>query len=263
MEIEARAAVLVRHPHLVDTTDFDTTTDGRPFLVMELLEGGDLRAEITRLGQLSLRDAVRYLRETAEALAGAHEQGVVHRDLKPENIFLHQLSSGPRTVKVLDLGLAKIVDLGRRQNAKTRLCPTEKDMFVGTPEYVAPEQLLGRPVDHRADIYAMGVVLYELITGVRPFAQATDPTGACLELVPAPPSKRRRGIPRTLDRIVMKALERDPANRFQAALELERALARTERHLVEQRMDWRVVGASTLGFGVATFSLLELLLGSR
>jgi serine/threonine-protein kinase len=263
MEIEADTAVLVRHPHLVDTIDFDWTDDGRPFLVMELLQGTDLRAELERVQQFPLQDAIRILHEIAEALAAAHAAGIIHRDLKPDNVFLHFLSSGPPTIKLLDWGLAKIVASGRADTAKKRLCPTDKDMFVGTPEYVAPEQVLGHTVDHRADVYSMGVLLFELITGRRPFAHAKDPTAACLERDPFPPSKWARGVPRVLDRVVMKALHRDPKQRFQTVLEFDRALLSAGKYTSSRRIDLQLTVVSTLVTCFVTFSLLEVIWGRR
>lgn len=256
METEAKA-VQISHPHLVATTDLDWTDDGRTFLVMELLEGMDLRRELERVQQFPFPVAIRIAREVLSALSATHAAGIIHRDIKPENIFLERLPSGPPRVKVLDWGLAKIMASGRADGAAKRLFPTDKELFVGTPGYVAPEQILGQTVDHHADIYSTGALLFELLTGRRPFAHAKDPMAACLQGEPSPPSKWRPGVPRVLDRVVMKALQRHPGQRYQTAQKFEVALLNASKYVTPRRLDLRLVTLSALVTSALTFSLLE------
>jgi serine/threonine protein kinase len=262
MAREGNGLAKVHHPHLVEVTDFTFVADGRPLLVMELLAGTDLRSELARAGRLKLAEAVRWVRQAAQAVGTAHAHGIVHRDLKPENLYLHEFATGERVLKVLDLGLAKMLDTPTAP-APERRYPTERDAFVGTPEYMAPEQLLGQDVDGRADVYGLGVVLYELVAGRRPFEDSPDPGQACLHEAPQPVSRWRRGVPRLLDRVVAKALARDPRQRFQNTDELARWLKRADAELSRQRQRRFIAAATATITGVLTFGLLELLWGMQ
>lgn len=159
---EARAAAKLGHSAIVRVTDFARTTSGDPFLAMELLDGEDLAAMLRRKGRIGARTAVRLLLPIAHALAAAHETGIVHRDLKPENIFISRTSGGQLQPKLLDFGIAKRVRKGfdRITTAGTTL---------GSPGYMSPEQARGEEADQRTDVWALCVVLYELLTGRRPF----------------------------------------------------------------------------------------------
>jgi serine/threonine-protein kinase len=174
---EARAASATGHENIVEVTDLGATKGGVPFLVMELLQGRTLGAELKN-GRLPPERAVHITRQMLSALKAAHNRGIVHRDLKPENIFLIQRASDPDFVKVLDFGIAKLLteEVGEEL--------TRAGQVVGTPTYMAPEQARGAEIDARADLYAVGAILYRMVTGNRPF---TAPS-SCL--------RSRRGTPR-------------------------------------------------------------------
>jgi serine/threonine-protein kinase len=227
LEREARAGGLLDHPNIVDTQSYGMLPDGRPYLVMELVEGADLGAAL-ELGPLEPRRALAIGRQTLEGLAHAHAHGVVHRDLKPENLMLAPAPDGER-VKILDLGLAKLVGLA----AAGSVTLTETGAVFGTPAYMAPEQALGRPVTFATDIYAVGVIVFEMLTGKLPFVGA-DVQGT-LRLHASGPIPRLVDVapwcPPTLDQIVTQALQKDPAARFASAQRMAAALHVIERAL--------------------------------
>jgi Tol biopolymer transport system component len=210
--IEARAVAALSHPNIVAL--YDIGQDGATiYVVTELLEGATLRERLSR-GALPARKAVEYTRQIAVALAAAHQRGIVHRDLKPDNVFV----TADGRVKVLDFGIAQMSKTPFGPESAT-LAGTETAV-AGTVGYMAPEQVRGLAVDHRADIFAIGCVLYELLTGRGPFARATpaDTISALLNDDPAP-------VPVDgLDRIVRRCLEKSPAERFQSASDLAFAL---------------------------------------
>jgi serine/threonine protein kinase len=201
---EAQAAQRLATPHAVQVLDVGELADGTPFMVMELLEGRTLRAVIDECGPMTQERALYLADQVAAALQDAHANGVVHRDLKPENAFV--LGEGPSEhVKVVDFGISKIV-AGAETSALTGT-----GMLVGTPLYMAPEQLRGASdVDHRADIYALGVVLYELFAGASPFAKATDlPSLLRIVAQPVQPlSVVRPDLPQGLVDVVSHAMAR-------------------------------------------------------
>lgn len=215
---EARTAASVTHPGLVQILDFGQLPTGQAYFVMELLDGVPLSALLRRHGTISPMRAVKLAEKVAEALAAAHDAGVVHRDLKPDNIQVRVLDQHDE-IKIVDFGLAKVV-------GGTRL--TRDGIVFGTPYYMSPEQASGEATDHRADIYALGVLLYELLTGRVPF-EADTYTGVLTKhiyLKPVPPSKLL-GIPgqlECLEEIVLRCLEKDPARRFAKLTELVTAL---------------------------------------
>ena len=222
-EREARATGRLNHPHIVAI--FDAILDAeQPYLVTELLEGETLRSRLSRAAMPT--DAVLALaRQVAGALDAAHAQGIVHRDLKPDNILITHTGSA----KVLDFGLAKVVAPDVAQS-ETRLSDTAPGVALGTIGYMAPEQVDGRQVDHRADIFSLGVVLHEALTGRQPFRResAVDTLHAILhDEAPALPP----GVPRTLRQIVTRCLQKHPDARFQSARDLEFALTSAEGHL--------------------------------
>jgi eukaryotic-like serine/threonine-protein kinase len=160
---EAKGTASIRHPNIVQITDFGRLDDGLPYFVMELLRGQTLGHVIKAGGPIPAGAAVRILEQIASALGAAHAAGIVHRDLKPENVFLVGGMTGGRAsgdVRVVDFGAAKIVGSSR---------VTRQGIVFGTPHYMSPEQASGQPVDHRADIYALGVIMYEMFTGRVPF----------------------------------------------------------------------------------------------
>jgi len=219
---EARAVAALNHPNIIAL--FDIGREGRTsFVVTELLEGQTLRDRLSA-GPLPPRTAVDYARSIADALAAAHERGIVHRDLKPENVFLTK----DDRIKVLDFGLAQIttppVDAGVADAATT--LATRPGLMLGTVGYMAPEQVRAQLTDARTDIFAFGVVLYEMLTGVRPFRGETTADAVSAVLTMDPPDLTRSGtmVPPGLDRFVRRCLEKSPAQRFQSARDLSFAL---------------------------------------
>lgn len=159
---ESRACAQLRHPNIVGILDFSVDGEGRPYLVMELLSGPSLREEIQLRGAMPAETAIRILDAVGGALQLAHDRGITHRDLKPANIVAHRYESGERVYKIIDFGLAAVA----AGSDETRL--TSPLVFLGTLAYAAPEQLRGEPVDARTDVYALGVIAYEMLTGKRP-----------------------------------------------------------------------------------------------
>jgi len=219
-EREAEMMAKLRHRNAVQVFDYGVTEDGLFYYAMELLEGEDLSDAIRRAGRFDPSQAVDWIRQAADAVAEAHALGIVHRDIKPENLFVCR-DGGPATVKVLDFGLARLI-------ADTAPHLTREGFVVGTPSTVAPELVLGERADARSDVYALGVVLYHLLTGARPFegdaiAIMRDKT----RTDPIKPSLRTRAwIPPHLEGIVMRCLARDPADRYDDARQLVAALDR-------------------------------------
>jgi eukaryotic-like serine/threonine-protein kinase len=222
-EQEACAAGALNHPNVLAVHDVGRH-DGAPFVVSELLEGETLREKL-RGAPLPQRKAVDYASQIARGLAAAHERGIVHRDLKPENVFI--TSDG--RAKILDFGLAKLTqaDGGQSQTEiPTRRMDTDPGTVMGTVGYMAPEQVRGRKVDHRADIFSFGAVLYEMLAGRRAFRgeSAADTLSAVLREDPPPLSESNRNVAPALERLVLHCLEKDPAARFHSANDLAFAL---------------------------------------
>jgi serine/threonine-protein kinase len=217
---EIRIAAKLTHPHVLGVHD-SGQSEGLLYYVMPYVEGETLRARLVRDGALPLGDAVRLLRELADALAYAHAHGVMHRDLKPENVLL---SAGHAVVA--DFGIAKAF-AAATQNAAPLVGLTSTGVAIGTPAYMAPEQAVGdSTTNHRADLYALGVIGYEMLSGSHPFAARTAQAIAAAHLTetPAPLVERRSDVPAALAAIVMKLLAKDPAARPQSADEVMRAL---------------------------------------
>jgi len=213
---EAKAVNIIRHESIVNVLDLSMLDNGEPYMVMEYLDGMALDTLLTRQGRLELAFGCRLLAEVLDALQAAHVHGVVHRDLKPANVFV--TPSGH--AKVLDFGVAKL----RVGDGAAGL--TQSGALLGTPYYMSPEQAASQPVDHRSDLYSAGVMLYEALTGARPF-QATSLFELLRKHVqesPPPPRAMRPDLPPAVDAIVMRALEKDPARRFQSAAEFRAAL---------------------------------------
>ncbi len=219
---EAQSAATLRSPNVARVYDVDSLPDGRPFISMELLIGHDLRTELQRSYALPLEYAVDILRQAASGIDEAHALGIVHRDLKPENLFLSDLGelTERKLVKILDFGIAKDVRDGARQL-------TAPDTVFGTVDYMSPEQIRSAAsVDPRSDVWALGVILFELITGRPPFSGDARAVIAQIvtDAVPSP-SDFVRGLPDGLVAIILKALAKSPADRFQSAGEFGAALA--------------------------------------
>ncbi|MEZ4232659.1 MAG: protein kinase [Polyangiaceae bacterium] len=222
---EARAAASVSHPSVVQITDFGALDGEQPYFVMEMLEGQSLGWLIQHGGAIPAARAVRILRQVAEALGAAHAAGIVHRDLKPDNIHVGSAAgSGSDVVKVLDFGLAKVAGASRL---------TRQGMVFGTPHYMSPEQASGGSVDHRADIYALGVVMYEMFTGRVPF-EADSYMGVLTKhmyVAPTPPSEivaaaRELGA---LEDMTLRCLQKKPVQRFESMADFIEELDRVAK----------------------------------
>ncbi len=221
VEREARAAGAVNHPGVCALFDVGTHA-GSPFVVMELLEGQSMRERL-RSGPLTVRTSAGYIAQAADALAAVHEKGVVHRDLKPDNLFVTK----DGRVKVLDFGLAKLTGPDQVTSADTQTAPvTEIGAVLGTVGYLSPEQVNGQPADSRSDVFALGAILYELVTGARAFhgATAIETLHAILHDEPAPLSTVRPEAPAPLARILRHCLAKDPERRLQTSKDLRNQL---------------------------------------
>jgi len=218
-EREARAASRIRSEHVVQVLDLQRTSDGRPCIVAELLDGEDLQDALARGGPMTAAEAIPIVRQICRALAAAHAVGVVHRDLKPSNVFLARHPDGALTAKILDFGVAKLT--GDRELTST-------GAVVGTPAYMAPEQAQqAAEAGPLADIYAAGAVLYRMVTGQLPYGptSATNPLVRLLHEEPARPREIVASIPAGVEAVIQRAMARDPRARPQSALELEAELA--------------------------------------
>ena len=219
---ESRIAARLRHPSIVSILDFDMPADGDPYLVMELLSGPSLRDEIELNGPMAPGAVVERLRPIAAALQLAHDRSITHRDLKPANIVGHRYETGERVYKVIDFGLAAVKEAST--SAETLL--TDPNVFLGTLGYAAPEQLRGEPADARTDIYTLGVIGYEMLTGRRPFDSPNRMSliNQTLSVAPRRPGSYREELPKGVDEVVLRALAKDPAARWPSAVEFIRAL---------------------------------------
>ncbi len=221
---EAKAAARIESEHVARVIDVGYLDGGAPFMVMEYLEGQDLSEVLRARGPLPLVDAVRWVLEACEGLAAAHRAGIIHRDLKPQNLFLAATPDGAAKVKVLDFGISKATLLERGEDpALTREAST-----LGSPAYMSPEQLRSsRDVDVRTDVWSMGVVLHELLSGRTAFGGQTLPELHVAILSQPPTSVRaaRPELPAGIEAIVARCLEKEPARRFPTVAELALALA--------------------------------------
>src|ERR1700691_2482165 len=225
---EARAAASVKSPYIVEVYDSGRLEDGRPFIAMELLEGESLYDRMARVRLIDPVTTVRIIAQVAKGLMKAHAIGIVHRDLKPENIHLCRGEDGEEIAKILDFGLAKFYSPVMTDEKTARL--TREGAVFGTPAYMSPEQVKGQgSVDHRADLWALGCMAYECLTG-RPVwntEQGVAMTFAAIAAAQLPmPSRLRPDLPESFDNWFKRALERDPDKRFQTAKELADELAK-------------------------------------
>jgi serine/threonine-protein kinase len=230
-QLEARAAVRLHHPNAVSVTDFGQTPDGLVYIVMELLKGRTLREILALEAPLETARAMSIMLQASAAVAAAHEAGIIHRDLKPSNILVTRSADTPAMVKVLDFGIAKLAsDMFDDEDAAASTLPGTP---LGTPRYMSPEQREGSELTAATDVYSLGIILYEMLTGMAPFTgtsmveiaikQANDPPRAPREIVAS--------IPEDVERVMLHALERHPEARPANAAEFRRELLETAERL--------------------------------
>jgi eukaryotic-like serine/threonine-protein kinase len=261
-ELEARAAAALNHPNIVAIYDVGFS-DGTPYIVCELLEGKTLRKRLAE-GALPVRLAVDFSSQIVQGLVAAHDHRIVHRDLKPENLFV--TSDG--RVKILDFGVAKLQSSPEdsERSIEELTTVTKSGAVIGTVAYMSPEQLRGKTVDHRSDIFSIGAILYEMLAGRRAFRGETevDTITAVLKEDPPEINLEQAGVPESVLQIVRHCLEKEPENRFQSARDLGFALdtlsspsgGRTNRFGVSRRRAMLVPWAAAALFLVATLMLL-------
>lgn len=222
---EGKAAASLRSDHVVRIYDVGRLDSGVPFMVMELLIGEDLGSYVRTHGPVEPALAVDWILQACNAIAHAHATGIIHRDLKPANLFLTQRSDGSDCVKVLDFGISKRLTSADAEPCQTNLTSTRQ--IVGSPAYMSPEQVRNsRDIDHRVDIWALGMTLYEFLSGRPAFCADTFPAVCAAIAADAPVSLREvaSDIPQGLERIVLKCLEKDPTKRFSSVADLVTAL---------------------------------------
>jgi len=217
---EAEAAARIRHPSIVAVNDFGETDSGQLYIVMEYLDGVSLREVINKESRLAPDHVVNLGRQICSGIAAAHSVGIVHRDLKPENVFI-EMVDGRETVRIFDFGIAKLLD---------RAGLTKAGYVLGTPAYMSPEQATAQLLDHRSDIYSVGIILYELLSGQPPFTGAKPQQVLVKHVIEQaqPLDALRPDIPAALARVIMRALEKAPDDRHQTALDFGNALAEAE-----------------------------------
>jgi serine/threonine-protein kinase len=219
---EAAALAQLRSQHTITAYDFGQTSDGMLYIVMELLQGETMWERFEALGPFPWRKLVGIMRQVCSSLAEAHALGIVHRDLKPTNIHLEPVSGNPDFVKVLDFGIAKILHGSSLDNSDL----TKSGTVVGTFDYMAPEQMVGAATTGQSDIYTLGIVMYEMLTGERAFGQPETPAAMLTAMLATVPRSVSNfcDAPPELDDIIMRCLDKEPSRRYRDVLELADAL---------------------------------------
>src|SRR5215208_2208106 len=218
---EARSEASLNHPHVVQVYDQGRSEDGRYFIVMEHVAGGNLKDLIVGRGPLDPAEATLLASQVAEALGAAHERGIVHRDVKPQNVLIGEADE------------AKVADFGIALAASRTPSTSGTDLLSGTPGYMSPEQAMGERVGPESDLYSLGVVLYEMLTGRVPFEAEGALATAMKHLTEPPlsPTRRNASIPEAMDALVMELLSKDPEDRYPSAARLIEDLRRTREGL--------------------------------
>lgn len=218
---EAQAAGALKHPGIISIQDFGLTPDGQPYMTMEYINGSSLAELLDKKSKLEIRLALSFMEQICDALMHAHENGIVHRDLKPSNIMLVTGLDGRISAKIVDFGIAKVV----AENSEKSLNLTKTGELIGSPLYMSPEQCRGQKIDFRSDIYSLGCVFYEMLTGMPPIVgkQVTDTILAHLQQPPAPFPEGVL-VPENVSKAIYKALEKDPSNRHQSMFDFKNSI---------------------------------------
>lgn len=216
LRLEAQALGRLQHPHIVEVIEYWPSQLGLPCLVLELLRGSALREELNRQRRLSPREAVTIAQQVLEGLEAAHALGIVHRDIKPENVFLHHPPGFEAVAKILDFGLARVLlDTSPSPPSAHADIRTATGALVGSPRYYSPEAIRREPIDHRADLFGVGLIIYEMLTGRGPYDSAEGVL---------PPSELAPDLSSELDAVVLRSLQESRHARFQSAREFSSAL---------------------------------------
>ncbi|MFZ5895566.1 MAG: serine/threonine-protein kinase [Myxococcota bacterium] len=241
VRIEAQALGQLQHAHIVTVVGFEQTRTGRPFIVMEHLQGRSLAEELRERVTLPILEALAYAGQALSGLAAAHELGLVHRDVKPDNLFICREGDGAKYLKLLDFGVARVMPGVASIAPLPNELQTEAGVVLGTPRFVSPEAATGLRVDHRADIYSLALVLYTMITGRGPFdhqdGDAMLLTAQASEAAMPPSAFVSEPFPLELDAIILKALAKNPGERFQTADEF-RAQLENAAELLRRPSGW-------------------------
>jgi serine/threonine-protein kinase len=258
---EARAATSVKSEHVVRILDFGTLDGGEPYLVMELLQGRDLRDVLEQNGPLPVETAVRYMLQVCRGLSAVHAQRIIHRDLKPANLFLTETSDGTPLVKLLDFGIAKALEPERLLLDEATETLTHASQLLGSPVYMSPEQIrCSTKVDERSDVWSLGVILHELVTGEPPF-QASTVSGLLATIAadaPQPLREAQPNAPAALEDVISGCLEKDVDKRIASVDELAARLRRVTSSGAPRSKTWLyVVAAAVLAAAVTALLLVR------